>query len=136
MSRIISWRYFDVALVAFLLVLTLSTAYIHYWVGGMMLLLNALGYLGLAVLLVGAYVVYRRALPLVMLALAGYAAATIIGWLIMGPYFDVAYLAKAIEVVLITTISLYLWRSRSELNAAIAWGLTVPGLVLRRVRDR
>lgn len=136
MSRLTSWRYFELALVAFLLVLTLSTAYIHYWVGGIMLLLNALGYVGLATLLVGSFVLYRRALPLVMLALAGYAAVTIIGWVIMGPYFDVAYLAKAIEVVLITTIALYLWRTRSELSEAISWGLTVPGMALRRIRGR
>ncbi len=114
-------RYFDLIMLGLIVVLTLSTAYIHYWVGGMMLMLNSFGYAGLVVLVVGSAVFYRRALPLVLVALAAYAAVTIIGWLILGPYFDVAYLAKAIEIVLIASISFYLWRTRPQIDESVAW---------------
>ena len=38
-------------------------------------------------------------------ALAGYAAMTIAGYLVMGPYFTLGWIAKGIEVVLITLIA-------------------------------
>ncbi len=109
------------ALLTAIVGLTLATAYIHFWVGGTMLLLNAAGYLALAVLVVGSALRYRRALPLLLMALAGYAAATIVGWAVMGPYFDVAYLAKAIELVLIGLIAIQLLRTRVETGEAIRW---------------
>jgi len=34
----------------------------------------------------------------------GYAATTIIAWAIQGPYFQLAYIAKGIEVALITML--------------------------------
>jgi hypothetical protein len=37
----------------------------------------------------------------IRLGLIGYAVAAIVGWFLTGPRYDVAYLAKAIEVVLI-----------------------------------
>jgi hypothetical protein len=37
-------------------------------------------------------------------ALAGYAALTIVGWAMQGPYYSTAFIAKGIEVVLITLI--------------------------------
>jgi hypothetical protein len=107
-----STRHLDVVLLTVIVVLTLATGYIHYWVGGTLLLLNAAGYftLGAAVVLSAAF--YRQGLPLVLLALAAYTGVTIVGWLIMGPYFDVAYLAKAIELGLIGTIAWQLWLTR------------------------
>jgi len=117
-----SSRYVDLILLSTIVVLTLATAYIHYWVGGTMLMLNAAGYLGLTVLVVGSAVLYRRALPLVLVALAGYAAVTILGWMVMGPYFDVAYIAKGIEIALIAIIAVRLWLTRGELRDSISWG--------------
>jgi hypothetical protein len=117
-----SYRLFDWLLLAFIVGLTLSTSYIHFYVGGLMLTLNSIGYLGLAALVVGSAVFYRRALPLVLVALAAYAVVTIVGWLIMGPYFDIAYLAKGIEIVLIASISFFSWRHRRELRDSIGWG--------------
>ena len=90
-----------------------------------MLTLNSIGYLGLATLVVGSAVFYRPALPVVLVALAAYAAVTIIGWLIIGPYFDIAYLAKGIEIVLIASISFFSWRHRRELRDSIAWGRAI-----------
>ena len=116
-----SGRLVELGLVAVIALLTLATAYVHYVVGGIMLTLNAAGYLGLAGLVVGGAAIYRRALPLVLLALTGYAAVTIAGWLVMGPYYDVAYLAKGIEVVLIGVIAVTLWRLRDEMRESVGW---------------
>ena len=124
--------YSELVLLAAIVVLTLSTAYIHYWVGGAMLMLNAGGYLGLTVLVVGSAVAFRRALPLVLLALAAYAAMTILGYLIMGPYIFQGWLAKAIEIALIGTIGVQLWRTRDELRSSIAWGRSQLARVLGR----
>ena len=131
MSRFSS-RPLDVLALAVIVALTLATGYIHYWVGGTMLMLNAAGYLGLAVLTVGSFFFYRQAFPLVLVALAAYALVTILGWLVMGPYFDVAYIAKAIEVALITIIALFLWRHAAELRESITWARSLIGRVLGR----
>ena len=127
-----SLRLIDWLLLALIVVLTLSTSYIHFYVGGLMLMLNSLGYLGLAALVVGSAVFYRRALPLVLVALAAYAAATIVGWMIMGPYFDIAYVAKGIEIVLIASIVFFTWRHRAELRDSIAWARSMVDRVLGR----
>ena len=116
-----SGRMAEFLLLAVAVGLTLTTAYIHFWVGGLLLLLNAAGYAGLAVMVAGSAIVFRRALPVVLIALAAYAAMTIGGWLIMGPYFDVAYIAKAVEIALIVTISLTLRGLATETRAAIGW---------------
>jgi hypothetical protein len=36
----------------------------------------------------------------------GYAATTIVGWAIQGPYYSTAYLAKGIEVALIVLLAI------------------------------
>jgi signal transduction histidine kinase len=125
-------RYIDGLLLALIVGLTLSTGYIHYWVGGIMLTLNALGYATLALAVVVSAVFFHRFLPLVLMALAAYAVVTIVGWLIMGPYFDVAYLAKAIEIALITTIVITLRRMSDETRTAIVWALAMPAAVIGR----
>lgn len=117
-----SGRYLDLAMLGAIVVLTLATAYIHYWVGGMMLMLNAIGYVTLAVLVTGSVFLYRRALPILLAALAAYAAVTIVGWLVMGPYFDIAYIAKGIEIALVVLIGVRLWMRREELRDLIGWG--------------
>ena len=128
-------RPIDFVLLAVIVGLTLATGYIHFWVGGIMLTLNAAGYATLALAVVATALLVRRLLPLVLIALAGYAAVTIVGWLIMGPYFDVAYLAKAIEIALIVTIGLTLWRMAEETQAAVVWALLLPAALLAG-RDR
>jgi hypothetical protein len=88
--------------------LTLATAYIHLTLGGVLFTLNGLGYIGLAAL-----VVIGAAAPIAIverfswfprLALAGYTALTIAGYLVMGPYFSLGFIAKGIEVALITLL--------------------------------
>jgi hypothetical protein len=123
-------RLMQPALLAVIVILTLATAYIHFWVGGIMLLLNAGGYAGLTLLVIGSTIVLPRTLPLILVALAAYAAVTIVGWLVIGPYFDVAYLAKAIEVALIATIGITLRQMPGEPRAAILWALSLVRQVL------
>jgi hypothetical protein len=88
--------------------LTLATANIHLGLGGLLFTLNAIGYAGLASLIViGA----AAPMPIVQrfswfprVALIGYAAMTIAGYLVMGPYFTLGWIAKGIEVVLISLL--------------------------------
>jgi len=97
--------FFGALLTAAIVALTLSTAYIHSTLGGMLFMLNAIGYALLAVaIVIGASV----SLPIVVrfswlprVGLFGFALATILGWLMMGPRYNMAYLAKGIEVALL-----------------------------------
>ena len=90
--------------------LTLSTAAIHWSLGGLMFVLNAVGYVTLAVALVlpGPF---GRIRGLVRLSLIGFTGATIVGWYLFGARFDLAYIDKAIEVVLLVLLAVDLWRS-------------------------
>jgi hypothetical protein len=88
--------------------LTLATAYIHSTLGGLLFTLNALGYLGLAGLIViGAaapVAIVERFSWFPRLALIGYTLMTIAGYLVMGPYFTLGFIAKGIEVALVTLL--------------------------------
>jgi len=88
--------------------LALATGYIHLGLGGLLFTLNGLGYVGLAALIViGAVApvaVVERFSWFPRLALAGYAAMTIAGYLVMGPYFSLGFIAKGIEVALIAAL--------------------------------
>lgn len=85
--------------------LTATTAYIHFTLGGLLFLMNAIGYAGLGMLYVIAGIVdtpvVRRFAWLPRIGLAGFAAATIAGYLILGPYFALGWITKAVEVALI-----------------------------------
>lgn len=85
--------------------LALATANIHLGLGGLLFTLNALGYAGLAGLIViGAAApmsIVQRFSWFPRVALVGYTAMTIAGYLVMGPYFTLGWIAKGIEVALI-----------------------------------
>jgi plastocyanin len=81
--------------------LALGTGYIHSTLGGLLFTLNAVGYLLGAIAMVIPLPIAIRFRWAVRIALAGYAATTIIGWAIQGPFYTTAYLAKAIEIALI-----------------------------------
>ncbi len=89
--------------------LTLATAAIHASLGGLLFLANAIGYttLALAMIVPGPI---GRLRWLVRLALLGFTAATIGGWVLFGARFPLAYFDKAIEVALIGAVALELWR--------------------------
>jgi hypothetical protein len=90
--------------------LTLATAAIHASLGGLMFLANAVAYSTLAVAMVvpGPIGQIRW---LVRLALIGFTAATIGGWLLFGARFSLAYMVKGIEVALIAVVAFELWRT-------------------------
>ena len=88
--------------------LTLATAYIHFTLGGLLFTLNGLGYAGLAALIVvGAaapVAIVERFSWFPRIALVGYTAVTIAGYLVMGPFFTLGFIAKGIEVALIALL--------------------------------
>jgi hypothetical protein len=102
--------------------LTLATAAIHVSLGGLLFLANAAGYavLALAMVAPGPTARWRW---LVRLALIGFTAATIGGWVAFGPRFALAYIDKAIEVALIGILLIEQWQSDGG-----------PVAVYRRVR--
>ena len=90
--------------------LTLATASIHASFGGLLFMVNAIGYTTLAVAMIVPGPI-GQVRWLVRLALIGFAAATIGGWVLFGTRFQLAYIDKAIEVVLIAVVALELWRT-------------------------
>jgi hypothetical protein len=85
--------------------LTLTTASIHFSLGGLLFLLNAAGYATAAVAIVVAawapHPLIARFSWLPRVGLIGYTLVTIVGYLVMGPYFTLGFIAKGVEVVLI-----------------------------------
>jgi hypothetical protein len=114
MSKFARSRTAGALLTAAIVGLTAATAYIHLGLGGLLFTMNGLGYVGLGAL----YVVGAVApMPIVQrfswfprLALAGYAATTIAGYLVMGPYFSLGWIAKGIEVALIVLVGVDILR--------------------------
>ncbi len=86
--------------------LVLGTAYIHSTLGGLLFTLNATGYLVAAVAMVIPLALASRFRWFIRLGLMGYAAATIVGWAVQGPYYSTAFIAKGIEVALIAALAI------------------------------
>ena len=101
-------RPFTLVLHAAIVGLTLATAAIHASLGGMLFMLNAVGYtvFAAALLLRGPV---ARARWLVRYALIGFTTATILGWVAFGARFDLAYIDKAIEVALVGLLVIESW---------------------------
>jgi hypothetical protein len=96
----------DVAIRAAIVALVVTTAYIHYTLGGLLFTLNALGYVTAAVAIVIPLALAVRFRWFIRIGLMGYAATAIVAWAIMGPYFSTAYIAKAVEVSLIVLLAI------------------------------
>ena len=86
--------------------LTVATGLIHLSLGSLLFTLNGAGYLVAAAATVLPIALAIRFRWLIRLGLVGYALTAIVGWYLMGPRYDVAYLAKAIEVALIALLLL------------------------------
>jgi hypothetical protein len=82
-------RWLAIALTATIVELALVTAYIHLTLGGLLFTLNAAGYAALAF----------------ALALASFTAVTIGAYLVVGPYFSLGWVAKAVEVAILTLLA-------------------------------
>jgi hypothetical protein len=115
------------------IVLTLSTAIIHARLGGLLFTLNALGYVALvtAMVLPGPF---GRLRWLTRLALIGFTTATIVGWVLIGARFHLAYLDKGIEVALIVFLAFEVWLDGGP--AAIRRRLSDVALATRHVAAR
>jgi hypothetical protein len=94
-----------VALRVGIVALTLSTAYIHSTLGGLLFTLNATGYAVAAVAMAIPLGLAIRFRWIVRVGLMGYALTAIVAWALKGPYYQTAYIAKAIEVALITLLA-------------------------------
>jgi hypothetical protein len=99
-----------IALVTVTVILTLATSYIHSTLGGMLFTLNALGYAALAIAIAVPIRLADRFRWLIRLALLGFTLATIGGWILFGARYDVAYLSKAIEAVLVAVLIVSIYR--------------------------
>lgn len=95
----------DIAVRIAIVGLALATGYIHATLGGLLFTLNAIGYVAGAAAMIVPIALAVRFRWVVRLGLMGYAATTIVGWAIQGPYFELAYIAKAIEVALIALVA-------------------------------
>src|SRR5688500_16567195 len=91
---------------ATIVALAIATGWIHLTLGGLLFALNGLGYLVAAMAMVVPLALAVRFRWFIRLGLIGYALAAIVGWYAMGPRYDVAYLAKAIEIGLIVLLAI------------------------------
>ena len=134
MSTFFRSRAAGVVLTTAIVALTAATANIHLGLGSVLFTLNGLGYVGLAALIViGA----AAPLPLVerfswfpRVALMGYTAMTIAGYLVMGPYFTLGWIAKGIEVVLIALLAVDILRVYGSPMGLVRAALTSVAPVL------
>ena len=99
-----------IGLVGGAVLLTLATAYIHATLGGLLFTLNALGYATLAIAMVVPIRLAERFRWLVRLGLLGFTLTTIGGWILFGARYDVAYLSKGIEAVLVALLLVSIFR--------------------------
>jgi hypothetical protein len=95
----------DVLIRSGIVALAIATGAIHLTLGGLLFTMNGLGYFVAAVAMVVPLAIAIRFRWLVRLGLIGYAATTIVGWYLMGPRYETAYVAKAIEVGLIALLA-------------------------------
>jgi hypothetical protein len=95
-----------VAFRALVVGLVLVTAYIHSTLGGLLFTLNSLGYFVAALAMIVPLGIAIRYRGVVRLGLIGYALAAIVGWLVMGPRYETAYIAKADEIALIVVLAI------------------------------
>ncbi len=104
--------------------LTLTTAFIHLSLGGALFTLNAAGYAALALALIVSSLwpvgLIGRLAWVPRVVLAAYTVATIVGYLVMGPYFPLGWIAKAVEIAILTLLAadwaLGEWRARPDSN--------------------
>ena len=121
----------DIVLRGAIVTLTLATAYIHMTLGSMLFLANAASYAVLAAAMVAPIGIVARNRWLVRAALVAFAAATIVGWAIMGPRFWLAYLDKGIEVALIALLVAEMFRHDGGPLGVVRRGIDLAVSILR-----
>jgi hypothetical protein len=115
--------------------LTVITAFIHLTLGGLLFTVNGLGYVALAAA-VAAISVVRGPLArfewLPRIGLAGYTAATIGAYLVIGPYFSLGWVAKGIEAAILTLVAVDLLVRYGSPRAVVRTALDSLGMGGRR----
>lgn len=119
-----------------IVVLTLSTAYIHFTLGGLMFLANAAGYLVFAGAMIAPLAIASRYRWLIRAALIVFAFATIGGWLMFGAKYWLGYLDKAIEIALIALLGLEMIRYDDGPVSVARRAYALALSVLRRLTGR
>jgi hypothetical protein len=95
----------DLALRVTVAALAVANGWIHSQLGGLMFTLNAIGFVVLAVALVAPVWPAPQVRFLTRLAVAGYAAATAVGWLLFGARYDMGYLSFALDLAIMTLVA-------------------------------
>lgn len=97
-----------VTLRAIVVTLALATAAFHFTLGGLLFTMNAVGYATLALAMVLPRPI-ANVRWLVRIALIGFTLATIVGWILFGARYPLAYLDKGIEAILIVLVACEIW---------------------------
>jgi hypothetical protein len=122
-----------------IVVLTLATAYIHTTLGGLMFMANAAGYAVLAVAMIAPLPILARYRWLVRAALLGFTVFTILGWVMFGARYWMAYVDKGIEVGLIALLAIEMLRydggPANVLRRLVGLGVTVVRFPFARKGD-
>jgi hypothetical protein len=126
----------SVALRVGIVALALATSYIHYTLGGMMFMANAVGFLVLGLAMIAPLALASRYRWLIRGALIVFALMTIGGWLMFGARYWLGYLATGIEVALIVLLGIEMLRYDGGPVGATqkAWALVMS--VTRRFTGR
>jgi hypothetical protein len=128
-----SLRTSDIVVRAAIVALALATGYIHSTLGGLLFTLNAVGYAVAAIAIIVPLALAVRFRWVIRVGLMGYAATAILMWAIQGPYYQTAYIAKAIEVALIVVLAVDFARHDGNPIALVRRELAAfSGVVTRR----
>ena len=93
------------------IILALALAYIHLTLGGIMFTANAAGYALLAGALIAPIPLAGRYRWIVRLALMGFAAVTIGGWVLFGARYWLGYVTVGLELLTIAIVAADLYRA-------------------------
>lgn len=119
-----------------IVVLALSTAYIHFTLIGMMFMLNALGFLVLGLAMVAPLAIASQYRWLIRAALIVFALMTIGGWVMFGGRYDMGYLATGIEIGLVALLFVEMFRYDGGPVAVAQRGMALALGIVRRLTGR
>ncbi len=123
----------DVAIRLAIVGLTLATAYVHSTLGGLMFTANAVGFAALAVAMIVPVPIAARYRGLIQLALGGFAAATIGGWLMFGARYSTGYIATGIELAIVALVAVATYRAYGSPVAMARSVVAIARSVVARV---
>jgi hypothetical protein len=119
-------------IVVAIVVLTLTTAYIHLSLGSLLFTLNAIGYAAFALAMIVISTVrhplVRRFDWMPRAGLAAYTATTIGAYLVIGPHFGLGWIAKAIEVAILSLLLVDMLRAYGSPLGLVRAALASIGL--------